>query len=82
MLLQNLGQSDGVCGFIDFIASPIVGPGDLLVQRGHPGADELTLLCAKLLFQQHRKPFFGIVENIKVDAVLVPMRFGKDAVFS
>ena len=31
LLLQNLGQSDGVCGFIDFIASPVVGLGDLLV---------------------------------------------------
>ena len=82
MLLQNLGQSDGICNFIDFIASPVVGLGDLLVQRGHPGSDELALLCAKLLFQQHGESFSGIVENIKVDAVLVPMRLGKDAVFS
>ena len=55
MLLQNLGQSDGICDFIDFIASPVVGLGNLLVQRRHPGSDKLAFLCAEFLFQQQRE---------------------------
>ena len=82
MLLQNLGQSDGVCDFIDFIASPVVGLGDLLVQRRHPGSDKLAFLCAEFFFQQQRKSLCGIIEDIEVDAVFVTFGLGEDAVFA
>ena len=82
LLRQNLGQSDGVCGFINFIASPVVGLGDLSVQDRHVRPDELALFLSQLLFNQRGSQLNGIIQDIKGNLVPVPLGFRKDAVFA
>ena len=82
MLLQNLGQSDGVCGFINFIASPVVGLGDLSVQDWHVRPDELALFLSQLFFDQLGGQLHGIIQDRKSNCVPVPFCLCKDAVFA
>ncbi len=82
LLLQNLGQSDGVCNFIDLIAAPVVGLRDLLVENGQIGPDELALFLPDLFVDHVVGEFFGAIQHITRNSVLVPFRFCKNTVFS
>ena len=80
MLRQNLGQSDGICNFIDFVVSPVVGLGDLSVQDRHVRPNELALFLSDLHHLVNSVSALGVVENIKVYTVSFPLGFCHNAV--